>query len=100
MKAANFVANIHPLFEIVAYLWVTKNHVAKIELHLTGGDIFVPDHFTKRLSRGTHGVFANQGTDGTWTITAVRWDSVEQVVLRECEELAAGIDVKRLSFRD
>jgi hypothetical protein len=81
----------HPLAEVVARLWASKGETAKLHLKLTGGETLTPDHFARRLSRGSHAVFASKTAEGSWTVTAVRWDAVEQVVLGELKALPAEL---------
>jgi DNA-directed RNA polymerase subunit RPC12/RpoP len=83
------IAQGHPLAELVAKLWATKGEETKVELRLTGGDTLAPDYFVKGLSRGTHGVFGAKAGDGNWTLTVVRWDAVERVVLKDIKNLPA-----------
>ena len=63
-------------------LWATKGEQAKVELRLAGGDSLVAESFVKGLSRGSYGVFGVKADDGNWTLTVVRWDTVERVVVK------------------
>jgi DNA-directed RNA polymerase subunit RPC12/RpoP len=81
----------HPLCKLVRKLWDEKEHGAIIELHLDNGALLVPDWFDERLSRQTHGLFASQAADGTVTMTAVAWDSITRVVVRNVEGLPDGM---------
>jgi len=78
----------HPLAQVVAQLWAAKG-TAKLELQLAGGETLVPDYFAKRLSHGNHGAFATKASDGCWTLTVIRWDAVERVLLRDLKSLPA-----------
>jgi hypothetical protein len=60
-------------------------------LHLEGGTLIVPDWFDDRLSRQSHGLFGSQAADGTVTMTAVAWDRVVRVVVRNVEGLPEGM---------
>jgi hypothetical protein len=84
-------SGIHPLCQLVRRLWAEKEQGGIVELHLEGGSILVPDWFDDRLSRQTHGVFAGQSADGTVTITAIAWDRVVRVVVRNVEGLPEGM---------
>ena len=72
-------------------LWDEKAHGATIEIHLEGGAMLVPDWFDERLSRLDHGLFASQAADGSVTMTAVAWDSVTRVIVRNVEGLPDGM---------
>ena len=78
---------IHPLAELVAQLWATKGEQAKVELRLAGGDSLAAESFVKGLSRGSYGVFGVKAEDGNWTLTVVRWDTVERVVVKGLKDL-------------
>ena len=70
-----------------AQLWATKGEQAKVELRLAGGDSLVAESFVKGLSRGSYGVFGVKADDGNWTLTVVRWDTVERVVVKGLKDL-------------
>ena len=84
-------ASDHPTAQLVARLWVERGHGGIVELHLTGGGVILPEWYEPRWSRGTHGLFASQAADGTVTLTAVAWDSVQKVVVRQVEGLPDGM---------
>jgi DNA-directed RNA polymerase subunit RPC12/RpoP len=83
--------SFHPLCKLVRKLWDEKEHGAVVELHLDNGALLVPDWFDEKLSRQTHGLFATQAADGTVTMTAVAWDSISRVVVRNVEGLPDGM---------
>ena len=76
---------------MMAQLWAAKEQGAIIEIHLDGGAMLLPDWFDERLSRGGHGLFAAQSADGTVTMTAVAWDSVIRVVVRNVDGIPEGM---------
>lgn len=80
----------HPTADLVARLWAEREHGGVFEVHHTGG-VFVPQWFELAWSRGTHGLFASQAADGTITLTAVAWDSIQKVVVRQVEGLPDGM---------
>lgn len=80
----------HPTADLVARLWAERDHGGVFEVHHTGG-VFVPQWFEPLWSRGTHGLFASQAADGTITLTAVAWDSIQKVVVRQVEGLPDGM---------
>jgi hypothetical protein len=81
----------HSLCRLMRKLWDEKAHGATIEIHLEGGAMLVPDWFDERLSRLEHGLFASQAADGSVTMTAVAWDSVTRVIVRNVEGLPDGM---------
>lgn len=80
----------HPTADLVARLWAERDHGGVFEVHHTGG-VFVPQWFELAWSRGTHGVFASQAADGTITLTAVAWESIQKIVVRQVEGLPDGM---------
>jgi len=81
----------HSLCRLMRKLWDEKAHGATIEIHLEGGAMLVPDWFDERLSRLDHGLFASQAADGSVTMTAVAWDSVTRIIVRNVEGLPDGM---------
>jgi hypothetical protein len=81
----------NPTSQLVARLWLERGHGGVVELHLTGGGVILPEWYEARWSRGTHGLFASQAADGTVTLTAVSWESIQKVVVRQVEGLPDGM---------
>lgn len=81
----------NPTAQLVARLWVEQAHGGKIEIHVTGGGVIMPQWYEPRWSRGTHGLFANQAADGTVTLTAVAWESIQKIIVRQVEGLPDGM---------
>ena len=81
----------HSLCRLMRKLWDEKAHGATIEIHLEGGAMLVPDWFDERLSRLDHGLFASQAADGSVTMTAVAWNSVTRIIVRNVEGLPDGM---------
>jgi len=76
----------HPTAKLVARLWLER--VAGggvVEVHLAGGSVIMPQWYDPLWSCGTHALFAAPGADGTVTLTAVAWDQVQKVVVRQLE---------------
>ena len=48
-----------------------------------------PQSFVKGLSRGSYAVFGVKADNGNWTVTVVRWDAIERVVLKDLKTLPA-----------
>lgn len=81
----------NPTAQLVARLWLERGHGGVVELHLAGGGVILPEWYEPRWSRGTHGLFASQAADGTVTLTAVAWESIQKVVVRQVEGLPDGM---------
>jgi hypothetical protein len=81
----------HPLAAMVMRLWSEREHGGVIELHLAGGAILLPDWFDRRLSQGSHGLFAAQAADGTVTMTIIPWETITRVVVRGVVGLPDGM---------
>jgi len=73
----------NPTAHLVARLWAERQHGGVIELHLAGGSVILPTYFDPAWSRGSHGLFAREEMDGSYTLTAVAWDTVHKVVVRQ-----------------
>jgi hypothetical protein len=73
----------NPTARLVAKLWMEREHGGIIEVHLVGGSVLLPEWYDSKWSRGTHGLFASPAADGSVTITAVAWENVERVIVRQ-----------------
>jgi DNA-directed RNA polymerase subunit RPC12/RpoP len=80
----------HPMAQVFAKLWVEKARGATVELHLDGGDVLVPDQFSKTLSQPSQGVFAVKAENGTFTLTVIAWDAVQRLVVSGVKKLPEG----------
>lgn len=74
---------LNPMALLLARLWAERDHGGIVELHLVGGAVLLPEEFSPRWSGGTHGLFASQAADGSVTLTAVAWDTVQRIVVRQ-----------------
>ncbi|MCE9629792.1 MAG: hypothetical protein K8S94_03610 [Planctomycetia bacterium] len=72
----------NPMARLLARLWAEREHGGIVEIHLTGGSVILPEEFAARWSGGSHGLFASQAADGTVTLTAVAWETVQRIVVR------------------
>ena len=72
----------HPLAGLLAKLWAAKPQEAVVELHQNGGEKIVPQHFFNSFSSGSHGLFAVEEDDGTYTLIATAWDSIQRLQFR------------------
>lgn len=81
----------HPTARLVARLWVERGHGGIVELHMGGGGVILPEWYEPQWSGGTHGLFASQAVDGSVTLTAVAWDKIEKIVVRQVQGLPDGM---------
>ncbi len=84
------MAMLHPMASLFAELWAEKMAGAAVELHLSDGQDLAPDHFSRQGSQGDHGLFAVREADGSFTVTAVAWASVQRVTVRGLKQLPEG----------
>ena len=68
-----------------------RDHGGIIELHLVGGSVILPEWYEVNWSRGSHGLFASQAADGSVTLTAVAWEAIQKVVVRQVQGLPDGM---------
>jgi len=81
----------NPTAALVARLWEERQHGGIIELHITGGSVILPEWYESRWSGGSHGLFASKAADDTVTLTAVAWDSIQKIVVRQVDGLPDGM---------
>ena len=84
-------ADEHPTSWLIARLWAEREHGGIVELHLVGGGVILPEWYESTWSRGSHGLFASQAADGSITLTAVAWDTIQKVVVRQVQGLPDGM---------
>ena len=77
----------HPLLDIVKRLWEEKEVGSSFHLDLGEGETYSPEWFSPELSRGSHGLFASQADDESYTVTAIQWESVRRAWLERLPEL-------------
>lgn len=80
-----------PTAALVARLFEEMEHGGIIEVHINGGSVILPEFYEPRWSRGSHGLFASRAADGTVTLTAVAWESIQKIVVRQVEGLPDGL---------
>lgn len=78
-------ANPHPLAQLLQRLWPRKAAGATLEIHLGDGKLLAPDEFAARDPR--FALFGVREANGSHTLTAVNWDSIERVVVRGLDRL-------------
>ncbi len=81
----------HPTARLVARLWLERAHGGIVEVHLAGGSVILPEWFDAHWSSGSHAVFAAQAADGSVTVTAVAWDQIQKVVVRQVQGTPEGM---------
>lgn len=81
----------HPAARLAARLWMERDHGGIFELHLSGGSVILPEWYDPNWSRGSHGLFASQAADGSVTLTAVAWDTIEKIVVRQMPAVPDGM---------
>lgn len=78
----------NPTARLMERLWYERRHGGVIEVHLTGAvSPILPTYFYPAWSDGSHGLFASLAADGTVTLTAVAWDSVQKIVVRHVDSI-------------
>ncbi|MFM8890907.1 MAG: hypothetical protein ACKOTB_04640 [Planctomycetia bacterium] len=81
----------HSTVALVTRLFDEAQQGAIVELHIEGGSVILPEFFDSRWSTGSHGLFASRAADGTITMTAVAWDAVQKIVVRQVDGLPDGL---------
>ena len=87
--AAAFQAN--PTAALMARLFEEVQHGGVVEVHVSGGSVILPEFYEARWSTGTHGLFASRAADDTVTLTAVAWDSILKIIVRQVNGLPDGM---------
>ena len=81
----------NPTARLVARLWLERAHGGIVEVHLSGGSVIMPEFFDPAWSSGTHALFATAGPGETVTLTAVAWDQIQKVVVRQVQGKPDGM---------
>jgi len=81
----------NPTAALMARLFQEMEHGGIVEVHITGGSVILPEFYEPRWSRGSHGLFASRAADGTVTLTAVAWDAIQKIVVRQVNGLPDGM---------
>ena len=95
--AAALEPNVQPSAEsptarLIARLWQERAHGGEVELHLSGSSRpILPQFFERDWSQGSHALFARQEPDGSITLEAVAWESIQRVVVRKVKGLPDGM---------
>jgi hypothetical protein len=70
---------------------VGLEHGGIVEVHIAGGSVILPEFYESRWSEGSHGLFASRAADGTVTLTAVAWDAIQKIIVRQVNGLPDGM---------
>ena len=81
-----------PTARLIARLWQELEHGGEVELHIAGSSRpILPQFFERDWSQGTHALLARQEPDGSITLEAVAWESIQRVVVRKVQGLPDGM---------
>jgi hypothetical protein len=86
-SAAYSPGGAHTFAELFTKLWAERSRGAVVELHLADGTTLTPDDFAASRAGQGHGLFAVREADGTYALSAVAWDSIARVVVRQVRQL-------------
>jgi len=81
----------NPTAALVARMFQEMEHGGIVEVHITGGSVILPEFYEPRWSAGSHGLFASRAADGTVTLTAVAWDAIQKIIVRQVNGLPDGM---------
>lgn len=79
-------ASAHPLAALVARLWSYKEQGASLEIHLGDGKVLIPDRYAAPAAYPQYGVFSVREANGSHTLTAVAWESIHRVAVRQLQQ--------------
>ena len=82
---------VNPTAALVTRLFQEMEHGGIVEVHIAGGSVILPEFYEPRWSAGSHGLFASRAADGTVTLTAVAWDSIQKIIVRQVNGLPDGM---------
>ncbi len=72
---------------IFTFLWDHRGPDGIVEIFIKEGELLTPTWYAPELSHQSHGVFAVEAADESYTITTIPWDSVTRVALRKVDQL-------------
>jgi hypothetical protein len=76
----------NPTAVLLGRLWEEQQHGGLVQVHLKDGGLILPQEYAPRWSQGTHALFASSEADGTITLTAVAWDAIQKIVVRNLKD--------------
>lgn len=77
---------VHPWAGLMAKLWKQHAPGSVVEVLLADGEALVPDRFSA-ANGASHALFAVKNSNGTYTVSAVTWDSISRVLVRGLKKL-------------
>jgi hypothetical protein len=89
--ASSAAAGPAAIVDLFDSFWSYKGQGATIELHLPDGQVIAPAGYAPHLSKQSHGVFMVRKNDGTYTIAAVRWDTVSHITVGGLRSVPEGV---------
>lgn len=85
--SASAAEKAHPLAALLGRLWPYKEQGASLEIHLGDGKIVIPDRYSAPAAHPSLALFAVREANGSHTLTAVAWDSIERIAVRQLQQL-------------
>lgn len=80
-------AAAHPFAALLRRLWTHKSKGASVEIHLGDGKLIIPDAYANPAAHPNYALFAVREANGSHTVTAVAWDAIQRIALRQLQEL-------------
>lgn len=90
MPDEDIVFGAHPLAGLFESFWDQRGDDGTVQLILKSSEVVTPEFFAPMLSEQDYGVFAYRAEDGSYTMCAITWDAIAQVVLRGVKKLPGG----------
>ena len=87
LRARRARAAAHPFAALLRRLWTHKSQGASVEIHLGDGKLIIPDAYASPASHPNYALFAIREANGSHTVTAVAWDAIQRIALRQLQEL-------------
>ena len=84
---ASATAKVHPSAALLGRLWTHKEQGASLEIHLGDGKVLIPDRYAAPAAHPGHALFAVREANGSHTVTAVAWEAIERIAVRQLQQL-------------
>lgn len=75
--------------ELFGWLWSQRDARSTVDLRLRSGEVFRPAWYAPSMSDSQIGVFGVAAENSSYGITVVRWELVERIDVRGCDQLPA-----------
>ena len=75
--------------ELFGWLWSQRDARSTVDLRLRSGEVFRPAWYAPSMSDSQIGVFGVAAENGSYGVTVVRWELVERIDVRGCDQLPA-----------